>query len=764
MEGLMALSFYVMKLYIVIILTLVYFNSAYSQYGCSSSLWLSPPSKLQSTSTGANVGYNKVLLNKIDGKQKYYYGCNANWDSHIPPNPTVIFGASAATSGNCLNNILYQNNADSSYKGYSHNINGTFITSGTPTFSLFYLTLGNQYCNTCYQTYFDPLTVYKKLTEFHCDSNIISYSQYFPYTMVDSTTQSITLFQKTPDIFDDSLCKYLRNVEPFGGVPVAKVYNLFTSAPYAYYYSRVYHFQDYDSIHSPELNNTNTIAAIRGVPQTWNPGIWDTESDSIAVKPLNLRLSNSRFHPSYVIGGSPSLPLSIAQQTFIKHALTDSSQDIIYKPGFSAAQPFGANAAYTLQPATGQISFTAQDTGVYLLAYRIEEYRDGQLLGDMMNVRIAIVRDSVGIKLPQLSVPNNLTGGSYDAATNILTVCSGQSVSFSASATSVLSNAQIALTTNADSAASGSTITYSGGGTASANATFSWSTQNSDNGFHHLYFDAIDTACGPGHLPVHGSKGITIHVISPVSINAQSRICVGDTLLLQAIGGYNPIWSTLPGGDPQLSCVACASQKVTPDSTTAYVLTRKFGACQSSDTTTVTVIRQYTVIARDTSFLNAVPANYVLDATVSPIGNYYKYSWSPAATVDSPNILHPHPLNPANTNVFILTVTDSSGCFSAKDTLVLKSNTSGVHTITSTAAPLLRLHPNPAENVLYIDYTSAGSFRLYDLLGRAVLLETLPAGAYSKNISVIDFPAGVYTYRFEDKEGRKVNGKVVISR
>ncbi len=715
--------------------------------------------------SGRVTGYYKNGLKNINGKQKLFRGCNLNTVStggnYPSPDSTYITN----TNQNSFRvTALMLDNLDSSSNTLC--LLGIGYNYATGTENKFFLNRKNT-CKPCQIGAGHAFSLYNKYAEYTNDSILISESYYLPYSTVDSATNSVTLYQGNFDVFYDSISLYFRNVEPRGGVPPPAPYTTLNNAQ-AHYHSRIFRFHDYPNISSPEVTNPQTILALKGKPFTWNPGIIDPDGDSIAVKPMLMRISNSDFHPNGLLS-TPTIPclspgLSQLQQDTIKKNLVDSSIDILYKPNYSPAQPFGTNAAYSLQPNSGQITFTSPDTGLFLLAYRIEEYRDGQLLGDIMNVRVAVVRDSTGVVLPTISAPQNISGGMYDAATNTLTVCAGTPISFTATGNSALADAQLQASSNALQATPGATLSSSGGGTNSVSFAFSWTPADSNNGFHYLYLDVADTACGTIHLPAHQNSGINIHVISNLHISTQSSICQGDTITLQAVGGYNPLWGTLPGGDPQLQCIQCSWQQLTPDSTTAYVLTRKFGACQSADTTTVTVIRPYTVIARDTSFLNAVPANYVLDATVSPTGNYYIYSWSPAAAVDSPNILHPHPLNPANTNVYVLTVTDSSGCFSAMDTLVLKSNTSGVHTITSTAAPLLRLHPNPAENVLYIDYTSAGSFRLYDLLGRAVLLETLPAGAYSKNISVIDFQAGVYTYRFTDKGGRKVNGKVIINR
>jgi hypothetical protein len=64
----------------------------------------------------------------------------------------------------------------------------------------------------------------------------------------------------------------------------------------------------------------------------------------------------------------------------------------------------------------------------------------------------------------------------------------------------------------------------------------------------------------------------------------------------------------------------------------------------------------------------------------------------------------------------------------------------------------LAVYPNPANNILYLDYTAqqAADFVLYDMLGNKIYSDVV---LNSKTIQLSDFEAGIYFYTFS------VNGK-----
>ena len=76
----------------------------------------------------------------------------------------------------------------------------------------------------------------------------------------------------------------------------------------------------------------------------------------------------------------------------------------------------------------------------------------------------------------------------------------------------------------------------------------------------------------------------------------------------------------------------------------------------------------------------------------------------------------------------------------------------------------IRVFPNPADDVLYVDLSNAGiqSVGLYDLLGRAVtdVCDTPQQGI--AEINVRNLPAGVYVLRVTDDIGREYHRKIVV--
>jgi hypothetical protein len=94
-----------------------------------------------------------------------------------------------------------------------------------------------------------------------------------------------------------------------------------------------------------------------------------------------------------------------------------------------------------------------------------------------------------------------------------------------------------------------------------------------------------------------------------------------------------------------------------------------------------------------------------------------------------------------------------------KDGLITGTNDE-LHEISSVEAIVC---PNPAQDVIYIEYSlaySSATFTLMDISGKTMLEKTLLAN--KSNINIAAIPAGTYVYRVVNQNGLHESGKIVL--
>jgi gliding motility-associated-like protein len=144
-------------------------------------------------------------------------------------------------------------------------------------------------------------------------------------------------------------------------------------------------------------------------------------------------------------------------------------------------------------------------------------------------------------------------------------------------------------------------------------------------------------------LIVATSKGCTDTITHPVSIydkpsfsgNNDTLICSVDTIRLQTIAGSPGSVTWTPNYN--ISNTGVFNPLVSPDVTTTYIATfsDNFG-CTANDSITVNVVDTVTLsMPRDTSICRS---DTVL---LRPNSNGLHYTWTPAATLNDPNIKNP---------------------------------------------------------------------------------------------------------------------------
>lgn len=220
-------------------------------------------------------------------------------------------------------------------------------------------------------------------------------------------------------------------------------------------------------------------------------------------------------------------------------------------------------------------------------------------------------------------------------------------------------------------------------------------------------------------------RTIRIHPLPVVNAGADTTICAGSSLQLQATGAFNYFW--LPPSDGTLSCNVCPNPVATPTQDTMYVVMgRTVFGCDAYDTVNVKVV-QPPVLDIQPVAPEVCNGGFVqLEASGAQ-----RYSWSPATGLNSTTIFNPR-ARPTTTTTYTVTGTDTLGCFSQSRSV----------TVTVLAVPIINAGPDqtiPGGGNALINAT--GNFGITGYLWR-------PSGSLNCDncASVIATPKATTTY------------------
>jgi len=156
----------------------------------------------------------------------------------------------------------------------------------------------------------------------------------------------------------------------------------------------------------------------------------------------------------------------------------------------------------------------------------------------------------------------------------------------------------------------------------------------------------------------------TLFPLPTVSVTADTTICLGQNLPLQASGAATYNWS-LPSSS-SLSCSNCPDPLASPTITTSYIVTGTSAqGCQASDTMHVTVNQPVTVQVLPPTDSVCVGQSVQLTASGAAL-----YSWSPAEGLNNSNIANPL-ASPAATTLYQVTGSDNKNCFHDTETVTV---------------------------------------------------------------------------------------------
>ncbi len=305
---------------------------------------------------------------------------------------------------------------------------------------------------------------------------------------------------------------------------------------------------------------------------------------------LNNNLTTCNSSPTFA--SEPALYTCLNQSVVFQQLATDSDGDSLvyslvnclqspatsvpYAPGFSGVNPL--TTPVTIDPNTGDLSFTATAIQVASVSVLVEEYRAGIKVGEIVrDMQFTILNCSN--TLPQLSGINGASG-IYSVNT-----CEGAPICFNINATDI--NAVDNLSMFYSGNIPGATFTQTGTGNNRV-GTFCWTPPIGSAGTYVFSLGVFDDAC-----PIIGqnSRSYIVNVNSnpntPISVSADVGICSGSTTTLLATNVTpNISWSP----SLALSTTSGTSTNASPTSTTTYTATAIYpDGCSSSDDVTVTV-------------------------------------------------------------------------------------------------------------------------------------------------------------------------------
>ncbi len=292
-------------------------------------------------------------------------------------------------------------------------------------------------------------------------------------------------------------------------------------------------------------------------------------------------------------------------------------------------------AGLTIDPATGQISFTAPNLfGNYSVAVQIDMFDNGDFVGTMVQSLAFIVRLCV-VTPTVFSDPTiqSLDGGGTLISANEVQACVGEDLCFTVESTN--NNIFRSIDLSTDFVTLFPTGTFVQSGSNPAVGEFCILVTDDMVGSTLITVDALDDAC-----PIAGTAQtqFTLTVSPSATLNVpDTLICFGESVDLIASGDVAYTWNVL-SGDPDPGLVGTGgSQTVSPsvDTEIEVVALNGVPACVSADTVLISVaLSDFQLQLTNESCAQNDGA--VTIAAVGGTGNY-DYDW-PAIPFNGANV------------------------------------------------------------------------------------------------------------------------------
>jgi hypothetical protein len=170
----------------------------------------------------------------------------------------------------------------------------------------------------------------------------------------------------------------------------------------------------------------------------------------------------------------------------------------------------------------------------------------------------------------------------------------------------------------------------------------------------------------------------------------------------------------------------------------------------------------FSLHSQDTTILLGTTITLGKSIVVSGGSGDYRFQWSPAETLDNPALLRPQ-ATPADTTIYVLTVTDRHGCsFSVNYKVNTRGPLVGNVPVAVNSGLEAMLFPNPNDGKFKVRISGEPAEKIelviFDNIGRMINRQVLShfTGEHTEILELVPLP-GVYTLRID-------NGTAKLSR
>ena len=334
---------------------------------------------------------------------------------------------------------------------------------------------------------------------------------------------------------------------------------------------------------SPDFTTPPVPYICSGVPFSYNHGVVDPEGDSLRytmIAPLNA-------------AGTP----------------------LIYNAGYTINNPMNMTGVLTFDPATGQMTFTPNGPQIVAVAVRVDEYRNGVLIGSVVrDMQIVVINCSNNP--PVANTPTAVSGATLNG--NTFSTCPGRNVSFNITATDLNATDILTAVSTITANLPGAIVTTTGSNP--INLSVNWTVPAVPLSSYNFTITFQDNAC-----PIRGTQTVGYLILTgpqiPITASNNS-VCPGTPVTLTASTATNYLWST--GQTTQ-------SITVTPMAQTVYTVNGQVLGCNAAGSVTITMASSLP-LAINANPGTSICAGQSVTLTAAAATNY---SWSTGATTQS---------------------------------------------------------------------------------------------------------------------------------
>ena len=263
---------------------------------------------------------------------------------------------------------------------------------------------------------------------------------------------------------------------------------------------------------SPTFNRLPVPYCCLNTPFTYDNGASDVDGDSLVYESIMPREHMSNFNCS---GAPPSM----------------CAYPVFVPPLNFTTNPLPCNNTFSIDSNTGLFSMIPSLVGKGVIAIKVSQYRNGQLLGYIVRDIQTIVL-TCNISSPVVLVDTNSLSNS-SAQNDTITACAGSSFSFCFTTQTNDTTSALSLQDNASSFSSPVSLVHGNQFTDSVYSCFNWTSSLTDTGWHFLNVLIIDSICRPiGVLSTDSlTKTYAIYIAPIDTTTITTSICEPSSFL-----------------------------------------------------------------------------------------------------------------------------------------------------------------------------------------------------------------------------------------